>query len=284
MSGTVIAITGATGYVGGVMAEALARDFDVVPLVRAPRGAGDLRWSFESNRSDLADELRRRGVGRVLHAAWDMNSSSLDEQRRTSVAGSRALLQAAKEAGAGFTFVSTISAFAGARSSYGRAKLEVEESTLAACGTVLRLGLVYGDAGERGVFGGLRATVRRAKFVPLIGRGDAPQYLLHENTLADVARRSADGVWDGFGRPITVAAPEPIPFRDLLRRIAHEEGRDPVLVPVPSPLLYAGLRLAEALGIRTGFRSDSVTSFVHQDSSPDFGAMRELGIEPRQLD
>jgi nucleoside-diphosphate-sugar epimerase len=260
------AVTGANGYVGGVIRAALGG----VGLVRAP-GPGDVAWSFAAEPGGLADVLRARGVTRIVHAAWDMKASRPAELA-ACVEGSRRLLEAARLAGVGrFTFISTISAFEGARSAYGRVKLEVERLVLAAGGDVLRPGLVYGD-GEGGMFGSLRKTVAKARVIPMIGDGSAPQYLLHEAMLAAAVRAELRGV-------VTVADPAPVAFRDLLRRIAAQEGRTVTLVPVPWQMFYAGLWGAERVGLRLGFKSDSILSFIFQNPAPDFGPMREAGLQ-----
>jgi uncharacterized protein YbjT (DUF2867 family) len=124
-----------------------------------------------------------------------------------------------------------------------------------------------------------RRQVRSSRFIPLIGNGAAPQYLIPEETLADLTRDAACGRFDPVaGQPITLANPHPWPFRDLVRGIAHAEGRKVAFIPLPWRFLYAGLRTAEGLGRRMAFRSDSVISFVYQDPAPDFSALRALGI------
>jgi len=66
---------------------------------------------------------------------------------RSTVEGSIRLLRMAKAAGVGrIVFISTISAFTGARSRYGRAKLQVESVCRELGGIILRPGLVFGDS------------------------------------------------------------------------------------------------------------------------------------------
>jgi len=85
----------------------------------------------------------------------------------------------------------------------------------------------------------------------MIGDGSSLQYLLHEDTLADVARRAIVGEFDEAREPLTVAEPDGIAFRALLRYVADLQGRRLILVPVPWRVLYAGLRFAESLGLKT---------------------------------
>ena len=145
-------------------------------------------------------------------------------------------------------------------------------------GIILRPGLVFGDS-PGGVFGSIRKQVQHQKFIPLIGNGKAPQFLVPEETLAEVVADAAAGRFDRTaGQPITVANPHPWPFRDLVLNLARAQGRKVTLIPLPWPLLYAGLRAGEILGRKMPFRSDSVVSFVHQDPAPDFTQLEALGI------
>ena len=271
-----IAITGASGFVGGIIATGLAGQ-NVLRLVRRPAGPDDLAWSFATPANVLAAAFSARGVTHVVHAAWDMQASKLAELEAGCVAGSLRLLEAATAAGARVIFISTISAFTGARSAYGRAKLQVEQAVLAAGGIVLRLGLVMGDGG---MFGSLRATVAKGKLVPMIGSGKAPQFLLPEATLVEAVQAALRGDFDGEHCPITLANPTPVPFRDMVQRLARGQGRQVTLLPVPWQLLYAAFRTAEALGLKLGFKSDSIVSFTYQNPAPDFSVQSRLGINP----
>jgi nucleoside-diphosphate-sugar epimerase len=280
----VCALTGATGYVGSLISTGLSDITQVVPLSRrAPEPTG-IQWDFESNR-DISEELRAHNAEALVHSAWDMRANTLSELEARCVEGSKRLYSMAHRAQVKrIVFVSTISAFDNARSAYGRSKLAVEKLTTDMGGVVLRLGLVYGPA-PRGVFGTLRDQVRKSSVIPLIGSGRAPQYLLHEDTLRDVIRRAVTGDFDASsGRPLTIAHPHPWPFRDLVSAIARRERRSVHLVPTPWPLLYAGLRSAEALSLKLPIRSDSVISFVYQNPEPDFSGLKEYEIEPKPFD
>jgi nucleoside-diphosphate-sugar epimerase len=271
-----IGVTGANGYVGGVIAQGIL-PHELLRVVRRPAGSGDLAWSFATPADVLAQEFSARGVTHVVHAAWDMQASRMEELQAGCVAGSLRLIEAATAAGVKIIFISTISAFAGARSSYGRAKLQVEQGVLDAGGIVLRLGLVMGAGG---MFGALRQTVAKGKFVPMIGTGDAPQFLLPEATLVEAVQLALAGRFDAEHQPITLANPTPIAFKTMVKRLAGAEGREITPVPVPWPLLYGALRTAEALGVKLGFKSDSIISFIYQNPQPDFSVQARLGIDP----
>jgi nucleoside-diphosphate-sugar epimerase len=276
----VCAVTGASGYVGSIITQELRKHMPVVQITRNPKTDAEIAWSLESDK-DIAPTLRSRNVKTLVHAAWDMRATGFRKMEASCVRGSAALFEAAQRAGVErIVFISTISAFEGCRSSYGKSKLSVEKLLRGSPNVVFRLGLVHGEQ-HGGVFGGIRSQVQTSSILPIIGRGLAPQYLLHQKTLADAIVSAVCGGFDHTrGMPITLAHPKPWPFRDLVQSIADSEGRKVTLIPVPWRLLFAGFRMGEAVGLDLPFRSDSVISFVYYDRNPDFSLMRSLGIEP----
>ena len=63
-------------------------------------------------------------------------------------------------------------------------------------------------------------------------------------------------------RPVGVAIPSGVEFRDLLSTFASREGRRCRFVPVPWHPIYWTLRLAELLPVTLPFRADSLLGFV----------------------
>ncbi len=276
----ICAVTGASGYVGSIITQELRKHMSVVQLTRNPKSDADIAWSLESSQ-DITHALKSRNVKTLVHAAWDMRANNLRKMKDSGVRGSAALFEAAGRAGVErIVFISTISAFEGCRSAYGKTKLAVEKLLGGCSNVVLRPGLVFGEH-PGGVFGGIRKQVQSSSVLPIIGRGLAPQYLLHEKTLAESIVRAVCGDFDQTQAvPITLAHPRPWRFRDLVQSIAAAEGRKVTLIPIPWQMLFAGIRAGEAFGMNLPFRSDSVISFVYYDQNPDFSVMRSLGIEP----
>jgi nucleoside-diphosphate-sugar epimerase len=281
MSQQVCALTGANGYVGSAIRRGLeAAGSRVVPLVRQP-GPEGISWTLDSA-SGLAAELRARGITALVHAAWAMNCVKPADYRRTNLDGSRRLFEEAASAGIrNVVFISTISAFDTAVSLYGRTKLEAEKAASSIHALSIRPGLVWGDS-SGGVFGSIEKTVRGANFVPLIGSGNYPQYLVHEDDLGRAVARALSEDWqNGNPGPITIANPEVWRFRDLVLACAARLGRQIKLVSVPWRGVYLALKTAEAAGLRLSFRSDSVLSLVNQNPNPDFSALTRFNIQVR---
>jgi nucleoside-diphosphate-sugar epimerase len=281
----VCALTGAHGYVGSALRRGLtAAGWTVVCLSRREKLAEDeIRWSLDEasglGPNALREELQRREVSAVVHAAWDLRLARPRDLERVSVQGSFRLLNAARAADVPrFVFISTISAFEEAESYYGQTKLAVERAVAQQGGVVIRPGLVYGER-PGGMFGALKAQAGKGAIIPLLGNGRYAQYLVHEDDLAAavVAAVSAEKV---PREPVTVAHPDAWPLRSLMQQLAQSAGNNPRFVHVPWPLVYQGLRLTEAVGLKLGFRSDSVIGLVRHNQHPGLNAGL-LGVAPR---
>jgi hypothetical protein len=65
-----------------------------------------------------------------------------------------------------------------------------------------------------------------------------------------------------------------------MQLLAQSAGSKPSFVSIPWPLVYQGLKLTEAVGLKLGFRSDSVIGLVRYNRHPDLNASL-LGVSPR---
>jgi nucleoside-diphosphate-sugar epimerase len=143
----VAAVTGARGFLGAHVCSHLdGAGWRVVELTRAPVDTGDgprEHRRFRLRESPEPDLLA--GVDVLVHCAYDFGPRTWDEIRTVNVAGSRRLFEAADASGVGrIVTISSMSAFEGCRSMYGRAKLAVERETYARGGVAVRPGLIFG--------------------------------------------------------------------------------------------------------------------------------------------
>ena len=281
-----VAITGAGGFVGSRLARRFAEaGWSVTRLSQPAEGADVSRVSFRLGEPVDPALFERHRIGALIHCAYDFGPRKREEIRRVNVDGSKLLLAAAKDGGVErMAVMSTISAFDGCRSEYGRAKLEIESAALAAGALVIRSGLVYGDGepAAGGMFGSLAQSARRG-LVPLVDGGAHPQYLIHEEDLFHLLRRYCAGELANPGRPLVAAAPRAWTLRDLLAELARRQGSKPRFLAVPWQPVWAGLRLAELAHLPVPYRSDSLISLIHQDRRPDFSALADAGIKAREF-
>jgi nucleoside-diphosphate-sugar epimerase len=262
---TTIAITGASGYVGGTLARGLERrGLNVVRLGRAP-GTTDRHFTLnEAPSPGLLD-----GVDGLIHCAWDVHARRPDAHR-TNVLGSIALLDLARVSGVkSIVFISSMAAFPACRSDHGRTKLEVEAAVAERGGTVVRPGLLYShEAG--GLFRTLEGLIRASRLVPVVG-GAVKLPLLHMDDLTELTYRLV--LNEAASPPVVSAAyPERVAFRTVLRTIAACMGRGTTFVPVPATLVFAGLKVLEACGLSPRTGSDNLVSLLNQNPHPDLTA------------
>jgi uncharacterized protein YbjT (DUF2867 family) len=148
-SRTVVALTGATGFVGrAVVEEAHRRGIALRALVRREQPACE---GVEWVRGDLADRAALadlvRGAAAVLHVAGVVNTPDPRDFHIGNVSGTEALVECARAAGVRrFVFVSSLAAREPALSAYGRSKREAEQA-VAESGldwTIVRPPAIYG--------------------------------------------------------------------------------------------------------------------------------------------
>jgi nucleoside-diphosphate-sugar epimerase len=272
-------VTGATGFVGEGLSRSLEHaGWQVVPWTRVP-SPGTAGVAFDLGQDVAVDDLR--GVDALVHCAYDFAPRSWPEIVRVNVAGSERLFAAARRAGVGrIVFISSLSAFEGCRSRYGRAKLVTERLARDAGAAILRPGLLYGEHAG-GLFGQLVAQVRTSRVVPVpVGATDV-QYLLHERDLGKVVGGILDGGFAPPTEPAAVAAIDGRRLRDIVRDIAKALGKRPTIVPVPWQAMWLGLKGLELTGSPVGFRSDSLIGLVYQDLHPSFAWLESVGFRPR---
>lgn len=270
-----VAVTGASGYLGTAVAGHFhGRGWRVLRLVR-DRGTAADNVEFALGQAVSAEFWQ--GVRLLVHCAYDFSLSRREDITRVNVDGSAALFASARGAGvATQIYVSSISAFDGCASVYGRTKLQIEAAARACGAVVLRPGLIFGEP-PGGTFGRLIQQVSKSRIIPLIGDGSQVQYLVNRDDLAELIVRIGLGEVQRPDVPVTVAHPRPWLFRELLLAIAGRMGRRPLLVPTPWRAVWASLRVAELLHVPLDFKSDSVVSLMHQNPAPDFTAMAAVG-------
>jgi len=254
----VIAVTGANGYVGGrILAHLRGRGEQVLALVRRAEGCG-----APARRFALAEPLPPEslaGVEAVVHAAWDLGARGASV-REVNLAGSLPLLDAASEAGARLVLISTLAAFAGARSDYGRAKLALEQEVIERGGVVLRPGVVFGNP-PQGIFGALVRSLSGRRPVPLVG-ASGRLFLSHDEHLCELVASVLRGGRPPAG-PLFAAHELPLTLRGLIEQIASACGHAPRIIPLPATPLYGAIRGLELLGVGLPYRSDSLRSLIN---------------------
>jgi nucleoside-diphosphate-sugar epimerase len=272
-------LTGSSGFVGSRLTRHLERDgWRVIAWTRQPApGSGAVAFRLGQE----VDPSLLKGARALVHCAYDFRPRRWEDIAATNVTGSQKLLEAARKAGVeSVVFISTLSAFAGCRSLYGKAKLEIESFARSLGVYVIRPGLVYSDNPD-GMFGRLVRQVRSSCFIPILWGGKQVQYLIHDEDLGSLVRTCLDGRLPRPAQPITIAHEQPWELKEILSQIAQALGRRASFVPVPWQCVWLALKSLELAGVQTNFRSDSLISMVYQNPRPAFASPKSLGFECR---
>ena len=169
-------------------------------------------------------------------------------------------------------FVSSMSAYEGCCSMYGRAKLAVEQEFLPRGVLCVRPGLLWSDE-SKGMFGKLARAAGTLPILPLIDGGEQKLALSQAEDLAAGVVDYCQGSAEAPLGAQTTAYPELLTFRTILECLAEQAGRNPRFISVPGWAPLAGLRGAEFFKIPLPFKSDSMVSLLHQNPAPTFSKM-----------
>ncbi len=257
---------------------------DVVALGRASTA------QFQCDLAN-ADRLTLPDADTLIHCAWALHLNETADIARVNIEGSKMLIHQATRAGIKrIIFISSLSAFEGARSKYGQSKLLVEKEVLKAGGVVIRPGLVFADGSSGGMVGSLEKLAALFPILPMVGLGGQHLYWCHREDLgrlivALVQNGTSSATFQASNSRIFIAAsPVRWRFAEIVRHLGKKQGRNiRLFVPIPPLLIWAGLRSLERAGVRPPFRSDSLISLLNQDPDPDFAPVRRLGIRFRDF-
>jgi nucleoside-diphosphate-sugar epimerase len=277
-------VTGATGFVGSHLAEALRRRGDeVTALVRSPKKAealGALGVRVVPGDLDDAGSLARAVEGQevIFHVAGLVAARNESEFMRCNRDGTASLIAATTGAGASrFVLVSSMAAggpaapgrpLTGAEparpvTAYGRSKLAAEAAVTA--GTlpwvIVRPPTVYGPR-DREVLKVFRMA--RLGVAPVFGDGSQQLSAVHGADLAN-ALVAAGTAASTVGKIYYACHPEIATSAEFVRAVASAMGRRLSVVPIPAPVGRALLAVTEAAA-----RIAGQTTILTRDKANEF--------------
>lgn len=264
-------VTGATGFVGSHLAEALRRHGDEVTVLArsASKAAALAPLGVRVVAGDLHDrtalQLAAEGQDVIYHVAGVVAARSEADFLAANRDGTRNLVEAAERAGTGrFVLVSSMAA-AGPTikgrplrgdeaprpvTAYGRSKLAAEQVVTGSrlAWSVIRPPMVYGPRDQEvlKVF-----RLARLGLAPVLGDGTQELSAVHGADLA-AALVAAGTTAAAAGRTYYACHPEVFTGAEMARAVGRAMGRSLAVIRVPAPIGRGVLMVTEAAARLTG--------------------------------
>jgi uncharacterized protein YbjT (DUF2867 family) len=291
-----ITVFGGSGFVGRHVVRALAkRGYQVRVACRRPDLAGHLqplgnvgqiqavqanlrvRWSVDRAVQDAAHVVNLVGI---LHESGRQTFAAVQDF------GARAVAEAARSVGAGFTHGSAIGADPHSESVYAQTKAKGEAAVLETVpgAVIYRPSIVFGP--EDGFFNRFANMARFSPVLPLIGGGETRFQPVFVGDVAEAIARSVDGKVEG-GKIYELGGPQVLSFRQCMEEMLTIIDRKRLLVPLPWGLAYMQ---ASILGLLPNplLTSDQVTllkshNVVSADVEKAGRTLAGLGLHPQSI-
>lgn len=283
-----IAITGATGFVGRAVVQAARADGHAVrAIVREPRAARWLaeRYGVELVHGNVLDEPALAGAFDgckcVIHLVGVINEWRENTFARAHTQATRNVLAAATQAGVKrYLHMSALGTRAGAVSRYHQTKWAAEEAVRQSrlAWTIFRPSLIYGR-GDRSL-NVLARLVRRAPVIPVLGNGQAKIQPVAVELVAQsfVAAIKYDGM---VGQTYDLCGPAAVTWNELYDLLLAVQGCR------PKPKLHLPLALmrlpAAVLGKLLEYpplNGEQLLMAQEDNVGDPAPVLRELGVTP----
>ncbi len=291
MSGTV-ALTGATGFIGGTLCQALVRcGFQVRALARKPQPAvTNVTWIYGNLETPAALMSLLEGAQSIIHCAGAVRGRTLDEFNRVNLAGTRAIVTAclAQTPQPRLLFISTLAARLPELSWYAASKaaaeLVIREQGRNLQWTIFRPTVVYGPGDRemrplfqwllRGILPTPRSPGSRFSLLHVDDLAGAVMQWLRQPPTLNATFELCDGTENGYDADT------------LARLVEAHQGRRVRVLCLPVVLLrlaaWANLCLARVTGRSPMLTPGKVRELIHPDWTADAGDFtRATGWSPR---
>lgn len=289
-----ITVFGGSGFVGRHVVRALAkRGYRIRVACRRPDLAGHLQplgnvgqiQAVQANvRVRWSVDRAVEGADHVINLVAILHEGGRQRFRALHEFGARAVAEAARAAGAGFTHVSALGAGSGSASLYARTKAAGEKAVLDTVpdAVIYRPSIIFGP--EDAFYNRFASMARFSPFLPLIGGGTTRFQPVYVGDVAEAVARAVDGSVKG-GAIYELGGPQVKTFRECLEEILQVIDRDRVLVSIP---WWAARLQASILGLLPNplltsdqvslLQTDNVVSKAAEVEGRTFAA---LGIRPQ---
>lgn len=275
MSRGIVAVTGATGFLGRHLIRALAAE-GWTPRVLSRRDIIDPDWTAIEPQLVIGDLSNRRaldalcvGAVALVHVAGLIKARTRVDFDRVNVIGARDAASAAKAAGIPVILVSSLAAREPSLSDYAASKRGGEDAAREILGealSVVRPPAIYGPGDMETL--GLFKAAQSAPFLPVLDPTARIAMVHVEDAaarIADLLARPPRGVF-----ALSDDRPEGYSWTEVMQAAAKAVGKTPRLAHIPHWTLPALARISEGLSLATGKISIFTTGKAREMLHPDW--------------
>ena len=280
MKNPTIAITGANGFIGKALVKYFSeKNWHVHALQRKPISNPTKNVTFHS--FSLPNHFVKKsleGVDVLIHCAVQHYTPTNKHADANNEAGAEKLIKLCSETGTKIIFLSTLSAHEQAKSHYGKNKLKLESLFDPKKDLVLKLGLVVGDTG--GLFHTIYESIKKTNVIPLVDGGNQPMQTI---AIDDLCQIIESGINNNIIGNYKIAEHKAFPMKELYSVIAHQLGKEPKFIPVPSFILMTACKIAEIIGIKLPVSSESVLGLKQLRNFDTSNDLKKFGIKAKSF-
>lgn len=274
----VIAITGATGFLGAALSEHLSENgFIIRALVRNPDFIAKPQifeaGVFNCKLPREVDALALKGVDVLIHCAYSTDGKKSELE---NIQGAQDLVNLANVSNVPkLIFISSIAAHSGARSIYGRSKFIIENKIWPKDQVIIRPGTIIGHGG---LFGRITSLAKSLPILPIFFARSRSLQVVSLRDLIESIRIVLDKNLSG---QFNIAAPDSVPIHEFYSAIIRASSLRTRCIPLPHlPFLWV-TQLIELLGLKAPITSDNILGLKYLKNFPVQESLNRVGLKPK---
>jgi len=267
-----IFVTGASGFVGTRLVEALSEDAHIDNIFALYRKKEQIPFIPKVNPVigdlDSLPGVQLDGKADMLvHLAGYFKTESKTLCEKINVQGTRNAIELCRNNGINrILFFSTINVDLKAKGRYAESKLKAEDEVKGSGleYMIIRPSLIY--RGREGSLGKIIGYVEKLPAVPVFGSGKAKEQPIHINELVELTMAMIKDFRPG--KTLYAAGKDAMPLKEMIGIIAGTRNKKAKLLQIPAKPVYWLLKLIEKTGIHPGISSEQV-AHMSEDLSAD---------------
>lgn len=276
-----IFVTGASGFVGTRLVEALSEDAHIDNIFALYRKKEQIPFIPKVNPVigdlDSLSGVQLDGKADMLvHLAGYFKTESKSLCEEINVQGTRNAIALCRNNGIKrFLFFSTINVDLKAKGCYAESKLKAEDEVKSSGleYMIIRPSLIFRE--REGSLGKIIGYVEKLPAVPVFGSGKAKEQPIHIDELVELTMAMIKDFKPG--KTLYAAGRDAMTFKGMVGIIAGTRNKKGRLLPIPAKPVYWLLKLIEKTGIHPGISSEQV---AHMSENLSANMAETLALYP----